>query len=35
MAHIGIHLIGPATKCVTLTTKHFATAVTQDHALSI
>ena len=35
MAHIIVSLKGPGTECVTLTTKCFASAVAQDHVLSV
>ena len=35
MAHVIISLTeGPGTDCVTLTTKHLASAVAQDHVLA-
>ena len=35
MAHIIVSLKGPGTKCVSLTIKCFASAVAQDHVLSV
>ena len=35
MPHTIISLKGPRTKCVTLTTKCFASAVAQDHVLAV
>ena len=35
MAHIIISLKEPGTECVILTTKHFESAVVQDHVLSV